>query len=465
MTAPLAGTVSRIDKFWLDRDGVSPEQARQFRSAHVPVIDVGDDVGSSAALQIALLTAVNLACKCFGAPVPVRAAESVWNASCRVAVSARPTLGEALAELGAVKDATEPPGADRARLAIGSATLRCRSLRVTFDGWCVAVGPAHDVTRLPERSTCPLAPLAAAAVAVGEVFAEFAGISVTATRRPISFSLWRPDLPIADPEALGQQVHEFPLCLELFGLGHLGQAYLWAAACLPYAEQSELRFYLCDDDVVEAPNVETGALLQVDDIDGRKTRQICAWLKARGFEARLLERFIDSSYRRCDAEPRVALSGFDNNEARQYLATAGFTAIFDSGLGGEAGNFDSIAVHAWPHARAATQVWPIESGEQRQARAERERRRAGADRYQGLAADECGRVLVAGKAVAVPFVGTTAACFVLAEILRACNGGPVFYDVRLRTCSLGHVALGTRIAAKVAPPMAGVKMAKLLAPA
>jgi len=460
MSISLAPNVSRIDKLWLDRDGTSPEQAKSFRAAHVPSIDVGDDVCHSTGLQIALLTAVNLAFKCFGAPVPVNASESVWSAPCLVAVSVHATLGQSLLELGARREVG--PLADRVRLVVGDAASNGRTLRITFDGWCPAVGPTHQVPRLPEHNTCPLAPLAAAAIAVGEVFAEFAGISVTATRRPISLSLWRPDLPISDPQAFGQQVHEFPQHLELFGLGHLGQAYLWAAASLPYADKSALRFYLCDDDVVEAPNVETGALLQTSDISRQKTRQICGWLELRGFEARLLERFIDSNYRRSTTEPRIALSGFDNNEARQYLAGAGFTAFYDSGLGGEAGTFDSIAMRAWPHPDATADLWPIESHEQRHARFERERRRAEASGYLGLSADECGRVLVSGKAVAVPFVGAAAACLVLAETLRACNGGPTFHDVRLRACSLGQVAFASRIASLEARPMAGVKMARLL---
>ena len=52
--------------------------------------------------------------------------------------------------------------------------------------------------------------------------------------------------------------------------------------------------------------------------------------------------------------------------------------------------------------------------------------------YAALARDECGRIELAGESVAVPFVGTTAASFVLAEALRLFHGGPAYTDLKLR---------------------------------
>ena len=52
--------------------------------------------------------------------------------------------------------------------------------------------------------------------------------------------------------------------------------------------------------------------------------------------------------------------------------------------------------------------------------------------YQPLADDDCGRAELAGKAVAVPFVGATAACLVVAEAVRMLHGGPAFTDIKFR---------------------------------
>ena len=51
--------------------------------------------------------------------------------------------------------------------------------------------------------------------------------------------------------------------------------------------------------------------------------------------------------------------------------------------------------------------------------------------YANLAKDECGRAMLAGKAVGVPFVGATAACFAVAEAVRLLQGGPAFSDLKL----------------------------------
>jgi hypothetical protein len=60
--------------------------------------------------------------------------------------------------------------------------------------------------------------------------------------------------------------------------------------------------------------------------------------------------------------------------------------------------------------------------------------------YAGLGRDACGRFELAGKSVAVPFVGVAAAGLVVAEALRLLHAGPSFADLRFslgtpRTCA------------------------------
>jgi hypothetical protein len=455
MSMPSPTDISRIDKLCLDRDGLAPQQSRIRRTANVPHVAAGVDCAESEALQVALLTAVNLAQKSFSTPVPVHAPDAVWHAVCFTALSNKSTLGGALEDVGAVRatDSHEPA----LILVIGDAPAVDRALRVTFDGWRVSVGPMASTSRMRERPYCLLAPIAAAALAVGEAFSAWAQISVDAARKGIAFSLWRPDLSVMVEESLGRPVAEFPKTLELFGLGHLGQAYTWAIAALPFEERGEFLLYLCDDDAVELPNLETGALLTCSDLPGRKTRAVANWLQQRGFDCRLLERFIDSGFRRCASEPRVALSGFDDNAARQWLAGGGFDAVYDSGLGGDASNFDSIAVRTWPQPRSAQELWPIEDEVVRERRAARRIQQPQSNSaYGALAADACGRLLVADKSVAVPFVGAVAATFVLADVLRGTNGGPVFSQCRLRLCSATSDPLIANLVAEEAAPCRGL---------
>lgn len=446
--------ISRIDKLKVDRDALSPDCSRLSRALSVPTVVIGDDVAASEALQVALLTCVNLAHKTFGASVPVQISDSALGAKCLTALSPHESLQDSLLALGA--NINVNAYASQSRFLLGDVPDEPRSLRLTFDAWQVAVGPSMSQARMKERPTCLLSAVAAAAIAVGEAFSAWSGVNIEATRRKIQLSLWRPDLPLDTPESTGSEVAEFPQTLELFGLGHLGQAYLWAIAALPFEDRAELKLYLCDDDIIESPNLETGALFGSADIGRQKTRATCDWLARRGFQARLMERFISEAYRRCDSEPATALSGFDSNEARHWLAQAGFPHIVDSGLGGEATNFDSIAVRVCPNNFELINLWPLEGDEQlRQRQASKARRVNANNAYANLAPDECGRILVADKAVAVPFVGAFAACLVLAEVLRANNCGPTFYDLRARVCSLSTRPLVGRLASREEMPRRG----------
>ena len=51
--------------------------------------------------------------------------------------------------------------------------------------------------------------------------------------------------------------------------------------------------------------------------------------------------------------------------------------------------------------------------------------------YARLDRDECGRRDLAGKSVAVPFVGTAAASLVVAEAVRLLHDGPAYFDIKL----------------------------------
>lgn len=453
-TAFSCDDLSRLDKFFLDRDAVSPAEAGRKRAGRALDIVIGIDVGASYTLQLALLTAVNLGRKCFG-HARVHAAAVVWSAPCRIPWSRSATLGDAISQLGGTPTAWSGVPPEQAFVVLGDIAAEGRPIRATYDGWLISVGPARDVPRMRERPYCPLAGIGAAALAVSEVFAEFAGISVAATRRTLRLSLWTPDAPTR-ADAVGESLSELPGSWAVFGLGHLGQAYLWAIAGLPYHSPEDVQILLCDDDRIAKPNIETGALL-APGASGLKTRAAAEWLEGRGFPTRLLERRVDVNFRRTEQEPVIALGGFDDNLARHWLSQARFERVFDSGLGGEVANFDTVAFNTFPNLREADKLWIIEPPDAPTLR--KARARDLADRnpaYQALAADDCGRLLLAGESIAVPFVGATAACVVAAEALKSLNGGPTYYDLTLRLTSIAGEGVLGRLAHERTPPIRGL---------
>jgi hypothetical protein len=423
--------LSRISKLIMDRDQFSADAALARRQAFGVTLDCGDDVACSYTLQLAVLTAASIACRCFPGAVRVEHSASLAEAPLLVWPWLNLTFGGAVAEiLGPA--ATTGDGHEPHAVIFGNAPARKRALRVTFDGWIAKVGPSDMFERLPEREYFSTSGVLAASLALSELFLSFAGISLQAARRTVALSLWRPELDVGDPDALGIPVEYLPRDLWVLGLGHLGNAYLWSLASLPYADPEAPEFGLLDFDTIEKQNVETGILFTMDFRKRFKTRACDAWLSRRHFRTRLVERRFDATFRVQDKEPALALCGFDSHPARRDLPQAEFRRVVDAGLGGMANNFDTISLHTLPNPRGPEELWPDPSPEEAAKLAAYHERMAQENPgYRALGGDDCGRRDLAGQSVAVPFVGTSAASLVIAEVVRLLHDGPAYHDIRL----------------------------------
>ena len=430
--------LSRISKLFVDRDQAEPDAALARRQNFRIALMCGSDVAGSRTLQLSVLTAARIATRCFPGAVRAAVSPNVANAPLLIWPARGLTFGAAVADVLGAAALTDPDDdvGSGACLLFGDLPARSNALRVTFDGWVAKVGPARTTDRLREREFCSLAGVLAAALALSELFLSFAGLSIEATRRTIGLSLWRPDLAIDHPDSLGPRLEYLPAALWVLGLGHLGNAYLWSLSTLPYKDPNAAEFFLFDYDRVIPENTETGILFSLADRRRLKTRATSDWLEGGGFRTRLVERRFDATFRvdRDDAnkEPLLALCGFDSNPARRHIASAQFRRVIDSGLGGTSSNFDTIGFHTWPNPRPVDELWPDLDREQEVQRVAHQekvaRENAG---YQKLGKDECGRYELAGKSVAVPFVGVTAASLVVAEALRLLHGGAAYNDIKL----------------------------------
>jgi hypothetical protein len=427
--------ISRISKLSIDRDQADPAEVLARRQAYALILCCGDDVATSYTLQLAVLTAAAVATRCFPGAVSRSISLALASAPLLIWPWLGLTFGGALAEILGPENTVGPSSTPRA-LIFGGAPVIAGAMRVTFDGWNALVGPARSVARLPERQFFPTAGVLAASLAVSELFLSFAEISLEATRRSVGLSLWRPDLAITDPEALGIPVQYLPRSLWVLGLGHLGNAYLWSLSTLPFADPKDVEFALLDFDRVVKDNVETGVLFATRFINQFKAHACSQWLSERGFGSRLVERRFDATFRLQHNEPKLALCGFDMNIARRDMKDAGFTRVIETGLGGTANNFDTISFHTLPNPRGVDELWPdIAKEDEEKLEAEQERIARNNAGYQKLAGDVCGRRDLAGKSVAVPYVGTTAASLVIAEAVKLFHDGPASHDIRL---SLGN---------------------------
>ncbi len=305
--------LSRISKLLVDREQVSPEVAQERRQGFSITLCCGADVSDSYTLQLAVLTAASIAHRCYPGSTKVALDPALEQAPSLIWPSLKSTFKQALEHvLGA--DAfshSMTVASDDHMVVFGNTSVSKGALRVTFDGWIAQVGPAVAMPRLQEREYCSLAGIAAGALALSELFIAFAGINPEASRRVLAFSLWRPDLPADNPDALGVCVEYLPRELWVLGLGHLGNGYLWALATLPYLAPDEAAFSLFDFDKVEDANVETGIIFNPVDIGQPKARACSKWLEQRGIPSRLVERRFNSTFRCQDKEPRLAFCGFE----------------------------------------------------------------------------------------------------------------------------------------------------------
>jgi hypothetical protein len=124
----------------------------------------------------------------------------------------------------------------------------------------------------------------------------------------------------------------------------------------------------------------------------------------------------------------MGLCGFDSNAARRDLATARFLRVIISRFFPleEMKGLESV-----PNPRRAEELWPdLSPEEETKQREQRERVARENAAYSLLDNNQCGRSELAGKSVAVPFVGAAAATLVVAEAIRLLHGGPAYTDIK-----------------------------------
>jgi len=191
-------------------------------------------------------------------------------------------------------------------------------------------------------------------------------------------------------------------------------------AALPYAQPAP-EIYLNDFDKIEPENVDNRHDSQSRGEGKFKTRICSKWLEVRGFRTRLIERPFDSNFRlshrsassrtpigalRVRLQPRP--TGYSNGRlcARHGKRTRrhqGQTSTL-------------ISFHAFPNPRQVQELWPD------LGRKEQDAQENILNGWRGrIRLIRCwemtfaGRAELAGKSVAVPFVGASAATLVLAK--------------------------------------------------
>jgi hypothetical protein len=426
-------TLHRLIKEAMDSGVASSRaEAEALFSGYRLCLSIGPHETTQAAHQIALLTAIMLASRIFLGDVAVTGPLDV---PLRVPAAPGVTLREGVIALGGTPDVDN---ADPRPCIFVGGPPRPRGdgfrVRAVFGDWRGGVVPATAEFDSGTGPVMPLAPMLAAALAVSEAFFHVKGKTPVAGRRAVGFSLWQPASkawlqPGPDTPALKY----LPSKLWLIGLGHLGQAYLWALGLLPCQMPSGPLLVLQDTDRIAPSTWSTSILSTTAMARTMKTRAMAAWAELRGFDTRIVERRFDASCIRQDDDPMVALCGIDNALGRQALDRVGFSFVVEAGLGRGHRDFRTMRLHTLPGDRSAAEIWTTAGQDE-----DVSDRGAYQKMLQSGELDQCGITTLAGKAVGAPFVGAVAACFVLAEVLRLLHGGPLHHLMDLDLQSPDH---------------------------
>lgn len=435
------GELNRIVKLVMDAgDARTIEEAERLLSGYAVRVHFGRAGARSQAMQAALLTIIVTGRRALPGGVFI---EGDFDVPLFVPLVGYSTLGEAAKALGA-----RAGGADNQALPLivlgeelPSRAKAPIAVRCLMAGWRGGVVPADSDLQLPTGQDIALAGLIAGAFAVSEVFQHLRGGFAQAGRRNVGQSLWSLNeadwlRQVADEPAL----ELLPNDLWLIGLGHLGQAYLWALGFLPYADRADLRLFLQDFDKLDVANESTSVLTDRTMRHQRKTRVMARWAERQGFRTAVIERAFGENMKVQDEEPRVALCGVDNPQARSALEAAGFSWIIDAGLGAGVSEYLNMRLYSFPGPRLAKEIWGKPKARARVLPLNK-------PAYQALknaGLDECGLTLLAERTVGAPFVGVVAATQVIAEVLRCLHGGrPMLaMDATLRSFEDRIVVLG-----------------------
>jgi hypothetical protein len=437
---PNKDTLHRVVKIVLDNGDVATVEAgyELLRSYRLGV-GVGSEVLHSAPHQAALLTIVNIARRALLGGIFIK---GNLETPLLVPVPGNQTLAEAVKGLGGqvIEEFPDRIPTLVVGTMVGASSEHPLCLSVMFKDWRGGVAPLAERFSSANSDAIVPAAILAAALGVSEVFQHLRG-NPMAGRRRLGLSLWSPQCLDWENAPAGPIEIVLPSRLWLLGLGHLGQAYLWVLGLLPYRVPSGVMLVLQDFDHLTMSNDSTSLLTNEGLIGCFKTRAMAEWAEGRGFKTRIVERPFPGGIRVADDEPRLALGGVDNPDARAAYEDAGFDWIVEAGLGAGPTEYLALRLHTFPATTTARKKWGDVGGHRNPIPA--------TAAYQNLSAqgmDDCGLVRLATRTVGAPFVGTVAASLVVAEVLRFLNGGPAteVIDMTLRDPASRSVVAATR---------------------
>lgn len=412
-----------ISRVMLALDGMytNPDEAYRDLNAFNPVVMVDPKEASDPTVQVCLLTAVNLISRVKADSMSAKlgavnvcgvhnqhlAFNFPKSKDCKL-INAVKFLGGKIKQCEAIKD--------EMKILIGNATnpnTEGDAIRCVFAGWRCGVVPSDSSQLHAEIPTLPIAPLYSAALATSECYRKYFEKYQDFGKQPLGVSLWNMEagLDWVSPNEYGPELRFLPKDVLIAGLGHLGQAYVWALSMLPYPSGSCRTLRVLDLDKASSPNLSTSMLTFPCDTGRKKTRIVSKWAESFGFETLLIEGRIPDDIIP-NVSNRLTVCGFDNIAVRRTLASAKPKMMFDGGLGGNSRTARAMTIKVNPPDSAWVEENNVDFPTQEPKPSWN---------YGG-----CGHP---SGAPAMPFSGVAASAILLSEVLRRLHGGKKYATI------------------------------------
>jgi len=210
--------------------------------------------------------------------------------------------------------------------------------------------------------------------------------------------------------------------LAVLGLGHLGQAYLALLYFLRRNMHGALRLHVLDKDAFGPENRATQILFDDDSMAGQgKAHALATKFQRSGWTVEAHQAELTWESTRSAGEPRVALLGFDNHDARRMALAAGYDWVVDAGLR-DSFTEPIVTWHSVPGGGAHVNMFP-------RSPAAREALALTGAFFEELRATPggCGWLTFEAVTASAPSMGLAAAAYVWRELLQYLAGSRVPY--------------------------------------
>lgn len=383
-----------------------------------------ESINSSYSMQLAFLTAVNIAHRVFLGGVNCQLPKNTIN----LLKLESEYFNDLVSKSGGVIAEGNSNSQDiKVLFGIGCYDDQC--IESVSSGWRGGVNFYNQeriVISGPE-STISLGPIASASLACYYSFCKAYQINNDGIDLNEGISLWNlnAEKEWYKNENEGPYKLYLPKNIWALGLGHLGQAYLWTLGLMPYNEPKEVLFLLQDADIVEPENVGSQVLCYEDNTGKPKTRACMNFLENLNFKTQIIEKpFVDG-----DSEQEWAtqfpfiLNGVDNVKTRKSINKVSFKLFLDGATNGKFDLFDSFTMKnisfieknpdlLWPSDLEPDVIFHKNLYE----------------KYEKT--HQCGQLTNIG--ISTPFVGLFSSTIVVAELVRSLNQGRKYSIVSLQ---------------------------------